>query len=91
LLHITDVGQQIVWRAVVFPTLSIVLCATKHLRRSTISLLDARLQGNSGSVSSLKWAFNPYLLSLQTLPSMIGGRRLVVTEVVGHYKESIIL
>jgi hypothetical protein len=91
LLRITDVGQQIVWCVVVSLTWSDVLCVIKHLRRSTISLLVAPLQENSGTVSSLKWAYNPYLLSLQMLPFMIGGRGSAVKTIVWFYKESILL
>jgi hypothetical protein len=71
-----------VWRAVAFLTQSVVLCVTKHLRWSIISLLAAPLQENFGTISSHKWACNPFLLILQMLPFMISGRGSAVTIAV---------
>jgi hypothetical protein len=74
--HTTGAGRLIAWHVVDCLTLSTALFVTKKRRLLTISLLIVCLQENFGSFYSDRSVSKTCPLSLQSYPSMLGGKML---------------
>jgi len=75
-------GRLIAWHIMGYLIRSIVLFVTKKRRLSTISLSIVYSQENFGLICSDRSVFRACPLSLQSYPSMIGGRKLAAAPLM---------